>query len=70
MIFGRVMALGLCNLAQYLVVTTFFRYALRYGFDKDKVATTKYLAKFQSQTAVNWPKIIHPERFSKLICNL
>jgi len=24
MIFGRVMALGLCNLAKYLVVTTFF----------------------------------------------
>jgi hypothetical protein len=33
MIFGRVMALGLCNLAKYLVVTTFFRYALRYGLD-------------------------------------
>jgi hypothetical protein len=27
MIFGRVMALGLWNLAKYLVVTTFFRYA-------------------------------------------
>jgi hypothetical protein len=24
MIFGQVMALGLCNLAKYLVVTTFF----------------------------------------------
>ena len=30
MIFGRVMALGLWNLAKYLVVTTFFRYAWRY----------------------------------------
>jgi hypothetical protein len=30
MIFGRVMALGLCNLAKYLVVTAFFRYAWRY----------------------------------------
>ena len=35
-----------------------------------KVVTTKYLAKFQSPTAVSWPKIIQPERISKLICNL
>jgi hypothetical protein len=28
---------------------------------KKKVMTTKYLAKFQSQTAVSWPKIIQPE---------
>jgi hypothetical protein len=33
MIFGRVMALGLWNLAKYLVVTTFFRYAWRYWLD-------------------------------------
>ena len=26
-----------------------------------KVVTTKYLAKFQSPTAVSWPKIIQPE---------
>jgi hypothetical protein len=32
--------------------------------------TTKYLAKFQSPTAVSWPKTIQPERISKLICNL
>jgi len=32
--------------------------------------TTKYLAKFQSSTAVSWPKIIQPEQISKLICNL
>jgi len=32
--------------------------------------TTKYLAKFQSPTAVSWPKIIQPEQISKLICNL
>jgi hypothetical protein len=32
--------------------------------------TTKYLAKFQSSTAVSWPKIIEPERISKLIYNL
>jgi hypothetical protein len=25
------------------------------------VVTAKYLAKFQSQTAVSWPKIIQPE---------
>jgi hypothetical protein len=31
--------------------------------------TTKYLAKFQSPTAVSWPKIIQSERISKLICN-
>jgi hypothetical protein len=30
MIFGRAMALGLGNLAKYLVVTTFFRYAWKY----------------------------------------
>jgi hypothetical protein len=28
------------------------------------------LAKFQSPTAVSWPKIIQPEQISKLICNL
>jgi hypothetical protein len=33
MIFGRVMVLGLWNLAKYLVVTTFFGYELRYWFD-------------------------------------
>jgi hypothetical protein len=33
MIFGRVMALGLWNLAKYLVVTTFFHYDLRYWLD-------------------------------------
>ena len=32
--------------------------------------TTKYLAKFQSPTAVSWPKIIQPEWISNLICNL
>ena len=32
-IFGWVMALGLWNLAKYLVVTTFFRSALRYWLD-------------------------------------
>jgi hypothetical protein len=32
-IFGQVMALGLWNLAKYLVVTTFFRYAWRYWLD-------------------------------------
>jgi len=31
--------------------------------------TTKYVAQFQSPTAVSWPKIIQPERISKLICN-
>jgi len=33
MIFGRVMALGLWNLAKYLVVTTLFHYDLRYWLD-------------------------------------
>jgi hypothetical protein len=33
MIFGWVMALGLWNLAKYLVVTNFFRYAGRYWLD-------------------------------------
>ena len=33
MIFGRVMALGLRNLAKYLVVTTLFHYDLRYWLD-------------------------------------
>jgi hypothetical protein len=33
MIFGWFMALGLWNLAKYLVVTTFFRYAWRYRLD-------------------------------------
>jgi len=28
---------------------------------KQKVVTTKYLAKFQSPTAVSWPKIIQSE---------
>jgi hypothetical protein len=37
---------------------------------KKKVVTTKYLAKFQSPTAVSWPKIIQPEWISTLICNL
>ena len=32
--------------------------------------TTKYLAKLQNPTAVSWPKIIQPERISKMICNL
>jgi hypothetical protein len=31
-----------------------------------KGMTTKYLAKIQSPTAVSWPKIIQPERISKL----
>jgi hypothetical protein len=31
--FGRVMALGLWNLAKYLVVTTLFHYDLRYWLD-------------------------------------
>jgi hypothetical protein len=30
--------------------------------------TTKYLAKFPSPMNVSWPKIIQPERISKLIC--
>jgi hypothetical protein len=29
-----------------------------------KVVTTKYLPKFQSPTAVSWPKIIQPEQIS------
>ena len=33
MLFGRVMALGLWNLAKYLVVTTLFHYDLRYWLD-------------------------------------
>ena len=33
MIFGRVMALGLWNLAKYLVVTTLFHYDLRFWLD-------------------------------------
>jgi hypothetical protein len=32
----------------------------------NKVVTTKYLTKFQSPMAVCWPKIIQPERISKL----
>jgi hypothetical protein len=28
---------------------------------KKKVVTTKYLAKFQSPTAISWSKIIQPE---------
>jgi hypothetical protein len=32
--------------------------------------TTKYLVKFQSQMAASCPKIIQPERISKLICKL
>ena len=35
-----------------------------------KAVTTKYLAKFQSPTAVSCPKIIQPEWISNLICNL
>ena len=35
-----------------------------------KVVATKYLVKFQSPTAVRWPKTIQPEWISKLICNL
>jgi hypothetical protein len=37
MIFGRVMALGLWNLAKYLVITNFFRYAWRYWLDFWKI---------------------------------
>jgi hypothetical protein len=33
MIFGQVIALGLWNLAKYLVVTTLFHYDLRYWLD-------------------------------------
>jgi steroid 5-alpha reductase family enzyme len=33
MIFGRIMAHGLWNLAKYLVVTTLFLYDLRYWLD-------------------------------------
>jgi hypothetical protein len=36
----------------------------------NKVVTTKYLAKFQSPTAITRPKIIGPERNVNLICNL
>jgi hypothetical protein len=35
-----------------------------------KVVTTKYLAKFQSPTALSWPKIIQLDWISELICNL
>jgi hypothetical protein len=34
-----------------------------------KVVTTKYLAKFQSPTAVSWPKIIGLERSVNLNCS-
>jgi hypothetical protein len=54
--FGRVVTLGLWNLAKYLVVTTFCR-----------GETTKYLAKFQSPRAIARPKIIGPEW--NLLCN-
>jgi hypothetical protein len=54
MIFGRVMALRLWNLAKYLV---------------KKVVTTKYLAKFQSPRAITRPNIIGSERNVNLICN-
>jgi len=33
MIFGRIMAIGLWNLAKYLIVTTLFHYDLRYWLD-------------------------------------
>jgi len=33
MMFGRVMALGLCNLANYLVITSWFRCVRRYWLD-------------------------------------
>jgi hypothetical protein len=33
MIFGQLTAIGLWNLAKYLVVTTFFHYDLRYRLD-------------------------------------
>jgi len=36
----------------------------------EKVVTTKYLVKFESPMVVSWPKIIQPERISKLIYNL
>jgi hypothetical protein len=34
---------------------------LIFGNCEKKVVTTIYLAKFQSPTAVSWPKIIQPE---------
>ena len=34
------------------------------------MATTKYLAKFQSPRAITWPKIIGPEQNVNLICTL
>jgi hypothetical protein len=41
MIFGQVMALGLWNLAKYLVVTTFVHYDLRYWLDFWYVSASK-----------------------------
>ena len=37
---------------------------------KKKVVTTKYLAKFQSPTAVSLQNVIQPDWISKVICNL
>jgi hypothetical protein len=55
---------------KFVLVEWFLANLQPLGFEILPVVTTKYLAKFQSPTAVSWPKIIQPERISNLICNL
>jgi hypothetical protein len=66
MIFGRVMALGLWNLAKYLVHIPKIK-SISPSIAK-KGLTTKYLAQFPSPRAITRPTIIGPERNANLIC--
>ena len=50
--------------------TTFFwRKKAKINLHQNFLIYSNYLAKFQSPTAVSWPKIIQLEQTSKLICN-
>ena len=61
MIFGQVMALGLWNLAKYLVVTTLFHYDLRYWLDFWYESVHKLQINFEicSGWMIFWPTYSH-----------
>jgi hypothetical protein len=78
-IFGQLTAVGLWNLAKYLVVTTLFHYDLRYCLIIH--SHTKNEVNISNHSEIKWwqlnirpkaitrPKIVGPERNVNLICN-
>ena len=62
MILGRVMALGLCNLAKYLVVTTLFYYDLRYWLDFWYESRFLIISRFVQAILFSWINLVNLRR--------